>query len=616
MIRGGPEGAEIQNRKVKIEINMKRLVFHKNVFALLAGMSYLVLGLQGRAQNLIHANPAEMYDFKSSFINPAIYSLQDAHVAIGGKLFHLGFVDDQSSPFRQGYVSVVLPYLLGNLSSLGLQAQYFNSPLFTESLISLGLAHRLGRKISLGFKMNIFSRAFNSKEFDLVDIDDPVFASGTTRWNASFGLGFIWAPLDNLTLGLGLDHLNQPDISLGPDVFQQPIKAHVGGLWDLGFLQVSLSTSYENGKFLPKITIGKFAYRRGYVRLGYGQRAAQFEGQIHLNGPLSLNYTYEWTFFDNEAAGSGSHQFTLIHEFEHQRKMPEMEIPDELVLQFEPPDKFMRRGGRFYVYPDDEKLQILEKKIKRIIDPKISQEALAQLSKADLELGQDGSFPYLDVEGVEVDSSDIPTYVQALYSKAYQKFLQNLATRLEYYRRTQINILTPEKALLRAAGIKKQLTEEDNQSKVKLLLQQVMDFQDSVKVLEQVGLRKIPLEETQIELHPEFTQFKIVPVVRRHHIQSWRLIIQNANGQSIKIFQGKGMPVEELSWDWRNDRGQILTPGNYHFYLEWQDFNGQVYRSDPGSFTVQKIIRNVTIEITKQPKIGEDVDEIKIMLKQ
>ncbi|MFQ5709392.1 MAG: type IX secretion system membrane protein PorP/SprF [bacterium] len=573
-----------------------------------------------RAQNIINANPAESYDFRAAFVNPAIISFQNAHVAAGGKLFHLGFVDNQSNPFRQGYVSLSLPFGINNQTGFGIQAQYFNTPLFSQSNISLNIAKRIHRIYSFGLKLNVFSKSFNRDNFDLVDPDDPVFANGTSVWSTTLGAGVAVIPHPNLSLGIGVDHINRANVSLIGDDVTQPIKAYFGAFLDLSVFQASVSFIYEDGRFLPKTSVGSSVSKLGFFRLGYNNRSAEFEGQLHLTGPLSLNYSYDYTLFDNQGNGQGSHQFTLIHDFDAKRELPDFEIPQELILNFEPPKKAIDIESRFYVYPTIEKLEIMEKKLTRVVNPNVSKEALAQLSPLDVGvLDSSETESYLPFKKDTVDTSLLPAVLEANMSKEYKNFVKGFADKLNERHDVKANIIAPKQSILRAAALKKHLQPDSSQGAKKVPIVQPVFYstQDSLLASEKLGPHSLRSRETLTTLSQTHTTFKIMPVFLQRTIASWSLIIENKGGQEIKRFDGTGMPPGELAWDWKDAAGKLVEPGVYYYYLACKDHSDNSYVLEKKPIYIQKILRNIKIEITNQPKkIGADVDEIDLILKK
>ncbi|MFQ5602572.1 MAG: type IX secretion system membrane protein PorP/SprF [bacterium] len=586
------------------------------VFILLFEMS---LANPGRAQNMISANPAELIDFKSVFVNPAILSFQNAHAAMGGKLFHLGFVENQLQTFRQGFVSLALPFGIDDFTGIGIQAQYFNTPLFSQSNISFAAARRFHRILSLGVKLNVFNKSFNRDNFNLVEADDPVFANGTTKWNATFGAGLSVIPYPFLRLGVGIDHINRANVSLINDNVYEPFKSYFGVVLTFGALRAAFSATHAEGQFHPETSIGSAFAHAGYFMLGFNDKAVQVEGQLRITGPLSINYRYDYTLFDGQSVGNGSHQITLIHEFDRKPALPEIKVPEEFLLRFEPPDKPLVEESKFYIYPSLDKLEIIHKKLTRFIDPNVNQGALSQLSAADIGvLDSTKTETYLPFVKDTVDQAILPDPQELSLSGNYRAFIEKISEDLKINKSLKTQIFTPGESMSRAVGLREFLQIDSTAAKqVAFLHTTYKSKQDSLRAAEKLGQRFIQPRESLLLLSHNSTTFSIIPVSQIHFAQSWRFIIENKRGEKVRIFQGIGMPPDQIVWDWKTAEGELVSPGTYHFYMIWQDNQQTQHTSEKYNLFVQKIIRNITIEVTNKPKpTGVDADEINIILKK
>ncbi|RMF61306.1 MAG: type IX secretion system membrane protein PorP/SprF [Calditrichaeota bacterium] len=570
-------------------------------------------------QNMIVANPAEVSDFRSTFVNPAALSFHKSHVVLGGKLFHLGFIDEQSSPFRQGFVSLALPFAVNSEMGVGLTAQYFNTPIFSQSNISVSLARRFRNSYALGVKFNLFSKAFNRANFDLVDQDDPVFRNGTSQWSATFGAGLMMFPLPYLSLGVGIDHINRANISLTNDSVYQPLKSYFGAVLTVGLLQASVSAVYEEGRFLPRASLSSAISGVGHFKLGYSERAMQAEGQLRISGPLSLNYTYEYTLFDNQGFGQGSHQVALIHEFGRKRDVPRFEMPDDFVLKFQPPARSESEEARFYLYPTVNKLEIVEKRLTRVVDSDLDAEALAQLSKFDLGVldssRAETSSPF---KKAPINIDGVPAVMETNMSHDYLQFVHEVAEDMTENQRLKTTIVAPKTAYLRAARLRKLFSPDSLiQTKLKFAEPVFASRTDSLYASQKLENAAFSPRETLVSLSAPGTAFQIIPISITSPPASWRVVVENKLGQVVKQFDGKGAPPSQVEWDWRDSSGQLIGPGLYSCYLTWRDRKGRTFRTDEKVIFVQKLLRHITIEVTKKPKkIGADVDEIEIILKK
>ncbi len=596
----------------------KSYLLSKCARSVLRGLGLLlVAGTSVSAQNMILANPAETTDFRSAFVNPAVLSFQRAQAALGAKVFHLGFADE-SSPFRQGFVNIGLPFGISKQIGLGLQAQYFNTPLFSQSNISFAMSRRLGYNYAIGVKVNLFSRGFNRDNFDLVDADDPVFRSGTSQWAGTVGAGLFAFPLPYLSFAIGIDHLNRADISLAGDGVNQPLALHLGAVLNVGLFQAAVSGFYEDGRWIPQTSIKTLVHNKGYAMLGFTENSIQAEGQLQLSGPLSLNYSYEYTLFGDAGIGQGSHAVSLIHQFGRGRALPKFELPDEYKVEFRPPDRSMNQESGFYVYSAVDRLEIVEKRLHRQIADDVSKAQLAQLSQYELGVldssRTDSATPY---EGRAVDLGLIPATLDAPISRKYQRFMGEVAEELIHNDKLKARVITGKESYLRAAGLRRHLrVDAESAGQLGYWEPGYDSVEDSLRANRKIGSGPVRTREALTSLSARSTTFQITPVTRMPRPKTWRLLIRDSNGNIAKTFTGSGLPITEVRWDWHTDSGDLVRPGLYNYHLEWIGPDETTNKTELKYISVQKLLRHITIEVTNHPKrIGADADEVNIILK-
>lgn len=590
---------------------MKKIII---IIAVFSGLTASFL----RAQNMMVANPSGFNDYRSTFVNPAIVPFHRTHVAAGAKIFHLGFVEGQSSPFRQGFASLILPYGLGESIGLGLQGQYFSTPLYSQSNVSFLFAHKLGHTTALGLRFNLFSKSYDQSAFDLVDANDPVFANNTSLWTASVGVGATIFPIPNLALGVGIDHLNRANVSLTNDEVFQPLKGFAGATLHLNYLEVSVSAVYEEGEILPLTTIGTNLQDVGFMSFGYTERAFEAIGQLRVSGPLSINYSYEHTLFEGDRIGGGSHQFALIHDMDYHRgRLPEFTVPPALMLNFEPPVSIADREPNFHIFLTMDKLQIVDKKLTRVFDPSLTPDALRQLSVYDIgTLDSTQEEIHLPYKKDPVDLERVPALVTPNLTEQYREFMAEFAAGDTNGVKT--NIVAPRESFLRAAGIREYINDKsDKRGDIAFLEPHYTSDRDSLLATQGLNAFNLKPTESLTTLSNKRTRFQIVPVSITETPSSWKVIVEDVDGNHIREFSGEGMPQAEIDWDWTDEGGQLLTPGVYTYHMDWQDQLGSSHLSDKRYVAVQRVRRNIKVEITKQPKSkGVDADEISIILKE
>lgn len=51
------------------------------------------------------------------------------------------------------------------------------------------------------------------------------------------------------------------------------------------------------------------------------------------------------------------------------------------------------------------------------------------------------------------------------------------------------------------------------------------------------------------------------------NVERWRLVVANARGEEVQVFEGKGKPPKEIEWNGRTKDGELASPGLVHSYV-------------------------------------------------
>ena len=169
----------------------------------------MLYNLQG--QEYFWYNSSNFYEPQIIFSNPAgIAFKENRQVLLSSQLLYTGLDNDNLSNYYLGYIEP-----LNSFGTFGFRGMYFNSNILKQGAFSL-LYNKLffGSKFSLGINFNLHHYSYDRDHFQLVDLNDPLLNESTYKNTFGLGVGFIYNPLTNLQLGMSLDDVNQPDISL------------------------------------------------------------------------------------------------------------------------------------------------------------------------------------------------------------------------------------------------------------------------------------------------------------------------------------------------------------------------------------------------------------------
>lgn len=594
-------------------MNIKSRLLPILIVIIVLSLSHTISG-----QNYIDANPSDVYDFKSTFVNPAIMPFMPKHVMAGGQIFHYGFLNDNNAAFKQGFMSLSLPYSLPLQFGVGFHANTFSNPIFVQNNLSFQVARRFFGSISIGAKVNIFGIHYNKDNFELVDQNDPVFSNKLAKYNFSPGVGLVFYPAHFIAVGFTINHLTKPDISLLGDGIKKAREISCGVMFRLGQMRISTGFMMEGKEIKPNGNIELGVPDHYVLRAGILRESARLEGQIHLAGPLSLNYSYDYPLTELNQITYGSHQISLIYEVGRIKSLPIPTEVDKSLFRFDRPKDEFKVEPQFYVYSAEEKLEILEKRLQREIDPQISLDILSRLTN--FEIGYlDSSLveKYTPFKKIKIQTVPDTMQIREEYSRIYLTALTNLKNGFDTLKIMQGFIIPPAQSSDRAVLIRNYITKDSPQLKnrITIVKTQLETGIDSAWVSQKVGYRYIRPEERLILTSPKATTFYIIPTSMGTYTGRWKLVIESETGIVQKEFTGIGDVPREIGWDWRSEEGKLIEPGFYNYYFTWYDKNGILKSSLKRSVYVKKLQRKINVKIThKHPQLDKSVREVNLIL--
>lgn len=269
----------------------------------------------GAAQDYFSTRSVNFNKSQIIFANPAGLALQDHRQALfSSQLLYSGLANDRLYNHYLGYVEP-----LGSIGTIGLRAKLFNSTLLAQNTFSLLFSRVVSDALSLGVNLNLHHYGYDKDKFKLRELNDPLLANNTAANGYGFGLGAIYNPLDELYLGLSLDDINRPDISLEGGKARRPLVTALGLFYRFGnflpqldFYQVqdaNRSESYYSFSldqmFFDNSANLSLQYQRDRLTVGAG----------YCFGSFWLDYQYAYPLNDLNEISSGSHQFSLSYHF-------------------------------------------------------------------------------------------------------------------------------------------------------------------------------------------------------------------------------------------------------------------------------------------------------------
>ncbi|MCB9501858.1 MAG: type IX secretion system membrane protein PorP/SprF [Deferribacteres bacterium] len=267
-----------------------------NIFTMLIIFFAAALPTQLSGQGYFYWNTADKSKPWVTEINPAIVSFQNTEFSIGLKLFHVGFIPDNAFGMRESRISFSAPFYLPYDIGVGVDIRHFTAGIYSEISSALLLSREVYPKLSIGAKIALDHRGFAKDQFNIVDPDDPLINSSLGLNALNLGGGIYWEP-GQFRLGMGVDHLNTPNVGLiAESVYPKEVTGAIG--YEIGMFTPTLLL-HDNGiniEYGFAISFNK--PQLGQIRLGYEKTMpVKLEASLSLDKKSQLHYGVD---FPNE----------------------------------------------------------------------------------------------------------------------------------------------------------------------------------------------------------------------------------------------------------------------------------------------------------------------------
>lgn len=560
-------------------------------------MVWLVGYEVGKAQNILGADPVDPFSLQSVFVNPAVVSFQPHQIAVGMKVYQLGFLNGNALGFRTGYFSFTWPEMMRGAFDFGVTGQNFSTALYDQTNFSLQFARRSLERVFVGLKYNVFTKSYHQKNFDLINPNDPVFAGSTIKLAHSLGLGLIAYPWSYLAIGFSCDHINRPNVALGQERYRLPMVYDFGMRYSYRHFSSSIFFDYVSKYWQFNWMFEARPMANAIFKFGYVQQAAKFEAQLYLFNGFSINYIFDYPFYEINQQSDGSHQISFLTEFKHPEKLRELQITRfdkakvpvfDLVPQFD-------------VDIATDHLEIVSERTLYSSDSRIPESVLQSLAAPE-PMSQDSSNGRSEAHTRPIDFPGRPLsrlYSYPKYSAKYGQYLALVAQQVAQSEPIAVDLITSFDSRQRATTLRDFLLAGFP------TLRHQIHIQNDSSNLEAYRLPSISEQqqspEATVRLEPPTVSFKISSLKMKKYRNEWQLLISDYTGKVIKTFRGKNPVPEEIVWNWRNDDGQLISPDVYGYQFQWQNQQHKVIRSPRKIFYVKKIARTIQVDLRFQP---------------
>lgn len=579
---------------------------------LLVGLLLLSLsaGRVASAQQLMLGPSMSLEDAAGQFANPAILSFQRAKLAMGAKAYHLGLGSAGGAPLRQGYVLLSSPFFFSNRFGVGAQAQYFDSPIYSRISVGASLSARILGYLSAGVRLETLSLSYNQSEFVGFDPADPVFADGYGKTVLNASIGLFAQPMPNLRLSAGVRNLFRPDLSLAGDGIRQNMEPFVGVGYGIGPAHALVEIYDTFNGIETRFGVEAVSTAGSFIRFSSTSQfeAPRLEGQLYIGGPLSVQYGYELPLGELGPASNGSHTFSVIFDFGRSPALPTPVVLPTFFYESGISNLTPQLAPKVYISASTDYVRFYEQQIERTVDRDVPQAALQQLTAEDLVV-LDSTF----ASGASTLNPNQPlstndsVVLQGSYSPLYEASIRALGQSVASDDAMQVKVVGSDNKAMKAAGIRNRLVQEEAVPASRI---SVLRADPGA-----AGPRSIVPSESRVIYEPSQAVLYINRAYVQEVVQRWELVIVNADDEPVKVFSGNNALPDQLAWNWTDENGELIAPGIYRYRLRWVEENGRLHESNERKLYVQKLLRKITIQVTRDVEaLRREADAVEIRI--
>ena len=588
------------------------IICWSRVFLIVLGCVLLLSARKGVAQDIVDANAGDLDDFRTGFRNPASLSYLPHELVFGSHAGDVG-VNPGFFDVGNGYMSYYSPYWKRRF---GLSGRFLDTGIFHRTDFGFSYSERARKYVALGGRIDVLNQGFDRGQFRGVDPGDPLLSSGLSKSYVSLTGGVLVVPVPELSLGLVVENINRPDVSFSEDAdFRLPLVYDVGAQYRADRLHPSVDIRYEDGVLRYRLRLGVVVRDEHLLRVDYRKEKIGFEGQFRLYEGLHLNYRYQYPLNELNDFSGGSHSISFSYDFSGI-----VEIPELADVKYSPRGAPLVRSsqpipvdGDFYLIPSTRLLEISEKHITRKADDDIPVEFIRRNYREIFEESEDTQPAEREATVFYPDTSHV---LLGTYTSQYRSSLDSLSLAMGGNESMRTRIYSDSDDMPRAENIREFIAAGGGLSPSRIIITPrdslpvgttdlVETSQSDTSTVEMVDLSMIGRTEIRTELSEEAVVFRVLTPGSNNYHGSWSLEIEDRERTSVRSIPGSGGVPDRLTWDWRDDDGELVDPGWYSALLRWEDNSGRPRISRSGSLFVRKKQKDITIELTRKRKAGE-----------
>ena len=254
-------------------------------------------------------NTANIKDPRLVFANPAGIGFYDYPFFVAARQnLYTGINGDKLSDVLFG---AVFPFQ--NIGALSLSGQYFNAHIQNRINLDFSYAKSFDKnRFSMGINLGLLGYTYNRNNFNLIDINDPLLAKSSV-YDFNVGAGVIFTPIQDFYIGLGMNHINRPDLSLEGNKSIKSRLTHVSARYRYKFFcPMAQWYTEDNFNYYKAGAEVWLLNDQSLMSAFYSSEQLSFGlGVVYKN--LRIDYFYDYQLSDLNKVSSGSHHFVFSY---------------------------------------------------------------------------------------------------------------------------------------------------------------------------------------------------------------------------------------------------------------------------------------------------------------
>ena len=574
-------------------------------FEIIVGVVLFFAAVNGAfafSQFPVDANPAEYFNPRAVFTNPGIILDQRYQIHGGVRLFHLGFEPGDADAFRQTMLNFVQPYSIAPRWGYAINVTSLSIPSITQNEISLAVAHKITDVFSLGVSGSFLTQSITEYDWNDVEVPGDPALHAPLQLDMTYGAGLFVGPVNNFSFGLGVQYLNEPDISMMGDNFPLKVKFDVGLCYTFTSFTPSFSLNYSNNQTFYRF--GVYGRRESVGRIGlfYGTDQISIEAELEMfDSRIALGYRYDYEINEIHSVSSGSHQLGFTY------RLPE---PDRIVFQ---------------LASDLNRMTLYEEHLTIDIDSAVTRKDLVRLKEYNLNFF-DENYPLAIVWEEAADSLRFTaSALSELDSLRYHTYCHTLASLASggISDKLQLRILCPENSFDRAAALQSFAIDTlgllPEQTKLLFVEYPEKKAEKSKNLLDIIYQNRQRMRKKRFKLYlpgkvyasNDQVNFYLDQMLYSRKVRGWRLIVES-DGKVIRKFSGSQKP-DVINWDFCDELGHLVGPGEYEYYFQWkQGIYDSWHPQNPKKDVVSviRVSRGEYVHLTKDSQLPKFTDKL------